>query len=269
LANAALRNNTFYNAKPVDPDKGKLLFMEVDILNWMETNNPANPTLQGVSNYVYSLEALFGSQAQTIINNSGLQKPVITGPTNQTVVQGTNATFSVSVVSSLPVFYQWFRNGVPILGANASSYTLTNAQLSDSGATFSVMATNAIGSTLSNTVTLTVTASLIAFAYAGSTDYSTELAGGTDNVPYQFNFPVVIGQNIIAQFPGIVNAEFVVIKYPAAWGNAAHYLNPPIDTGPIPGFAFQNGNIGLYNYAFSRNGNPFTINSSNALTLTT
>jgi hypothetical protein len=51
---------------------------------------------------------------------------------------------------------QWQRNGADISGATSSSYTLAHAQfLTDDGAVFSIIATNAAGST-TNYATLTV-----------------------------------------------------------------------------------------------------------------
>ncbi len=53
--------------------------------------------------------------------------------------------------------YQWQRNSVDISGATSSSYTLTNAQLSDSGAQFQCAVTNSFGNVTSNQAQLTVT----------------------------------------------------------------------------------------------------------------
>lgn len=269
LANAAIRNSLTFQEKQLDVELPVKLYVERRGLQWMYNNNPSNPLLIKTANYVLSLCGEFVQQSQNIISNLSKTPPAITGPSNVSVNVGANAVFSVSVVSSLPVIYQWYVNGSPVVGAISSSYTIGNAQLSQSGSTVYVKATNSAGTTTSNVAILTVTATLVAYGYSGDTDYSLSIKGGVDNVPYQFNFNVVSGQDIIAQFPGNVNAKYIVIKYPAAWGMVGHYQNPPIDSGVIPGLALDNGSIGSYRYAFSRSGNPFTINSSNALTLTT
>lgn len=268
LANAAIRNSLTYQEKPIDPDLPIKLYVERKGLQWMYNNNPSNPLLVQLANYVLSLCGGFLEQIQLIISNLAKNPPVLTGPTNQSVNVGANATFSVSAVSVLPVFYQWYRNGVLIPGAITSAYTVSDAQLSDSGSTFSVKATNAAGSVTSNVVTLTVTASLIGYAYAGGTDYSVQLLNGTDNVPYLFTFPIVNGQALFVQFTGPVSGEFLVFKYPTSQGIMDKYSNPPVDTGLIPSLAFENvATIGSWNYVFSRTGNPFTLNSDNSITL--
>jgi hypothetical protein len=63
----------------------------------------------------------------------------------------------VTASGSAPLSYQWQRNGANIAGATSSSYTLSNAQTTDSGSRFRVIVTNAAGSATSNEATLTVT----------------------------------------------------------------------------------------------------------------
>ena len=88
----------------------------------------------------------------------GGQAPVIvTHPQNRTVSVGQSATFTVSASGSAPMTYQWQRNGTNIAGATAAGYTVSNAQLGDSGAQFRVIVTNSLGSATSNAATLTVT----------------------------------------------------------------------------------------------------------------
>jgi len=64
-----------------------------------------------------------------------------------------------SGLGSLAPKYQWYRNvSTPITGATNSTYTLPNAQLADSGATFRCIATNSFGQITSSSATLTVIA---------------------------------------------------------------------------------------------------------------
>lgn len=87
-------------------------------------------------------------------NNSA---PVITSqPTNKTVAQGQSVTFNVSASGTAPLIYQWMKSGTNISGANGSSYTINNAQVSNAGQ-YSVKVTNNYGNATSNTVSLTVT----------------------------------------------------------------------------------------------------------------
>ena len=78
-------------------------------------------------------------------------------PLDQTVSPGQPATFSVTASGLEPLGYQWQRDGVDLPGATSSSYTLPLAALSDTGAQFRCIVTNALGSTTSSSATLTVT----------------------------------------------------------------------------------------------------------------
>lgn len=83
---------------------------------------------------------------------------IATGPTAQAVIAPTTATFNVVATGSLPLAYQWRRNGADIAGATAASYTTPATAVSDSGALFSVVVSNAAGSAMSSNAGLTVTA---------------------------------------------------------------------------------------------------------------
>jgi glucose/arabinose dehydrogenase len=76
-------------------------------------------------------------------------------PANVTVAAGQSATFSVTASGTAPLAYQWQRNGANIAGATARTYTFTTAA-ADNGAMFRVLVSNASGSVLSSSATLTV-----------------------------------------------------------------------------------------------------------------
>ena len=96
--------------------------------------------------------------------NTGTAPAITTQPASQTVAVGGSATFSVTATGSTPLSYFWRRNGTPIAGATASSYTTNNVQLADSGSQFSCLVSNAYGTVLSSNAILTVTSSGIVFA---------------------------------------------------------------------------------------------------------
>lgn len=245
-----------------------MLYNERKAVEYVNNTNPGDPQLQFISNYYYELLAPYVPQAIQIQNNLAQSPPVITGPANQSGLVGFTAVFSVSVVSALPVTYQWFDfAGNPIPGATNSSYSFVNAQILDSGKTFFVKATNAAGQSVSNTATLTVTASITVQVYYGDTDYSAALLSGTDNVPYMFNFTILHNASLPVQFPGPVADKYIVVQYPDTEPTKINYNNPPIDSAAIPGFAFNATAFTGKKYVFSRAGNPFTVNSSNLLTL--
>lgn len=83
--------------------------------------------------------------------------PVITTqPTNRTVNAGANATFTASASGTPAAAYQWFFNSAAIAGATNSSYTKTNAQMTDAG-NYSVTASNFASSVTSSNAALAVT----------------------------------------------------------------------------------------------------------------
>ncbi|WP_263366512.1 beta-1,3-glucanase family protein [Edaphobacter bradus] len=81
---------------------------------------------------------------------------IVTQPANQTVAAGNTATFSVVAGGTGPFTYQWQRNGVAIPGATSTSYTTPILTSGDSGSSFTVVVTNANGSTTSLPATVTV-----------------------------------------------------------------------------------------------------------------
>ncbi len=69
---------------------------------------------------------------------------------------GGSATFTVGVGGTPAFLYQWSTNGVPVIGATASSLTLADLDLSQSGTTVSVVVTNSFGFAASSNALLTV-----------------------------------------------------------------------------------------------------------------
>lgn len=110
------------------------------------------------------LSTTSGSAVLTV--SAGIQ--IATQPQSQSVGVGQSATFSVSATGTAPLSYQWYRGGVAIAGATAASYTFANAQLADSGSTYTVTVTDGHGAsvtssgamlTVTNPVVLTCTGS--------------------------------------------------------------------------------------------------------------
>ena len=75
--------------------------------------------------------------------------PVITGqPSSQTLSVGQSVTFTVAAGGTPAPTYQWKKNGAAIAGATNASYTIASAQSTDAG-TYTVVATNSVGSVTS------------------------------------------------------------------------------------------------------------------------
>lgn len=94
-------------------------------------------------------------------NESTGAPTLTTQPANRTVNVGATATFSVAATGTAPLSYQWYRGSTAISGATSASYTTPPTTAADGGATFHVVVTNAAGSAASNSVTLTVTSSVV------------------------------------------------------------------------------------------------------------
>ena len=84
--------------------------------------------------------------------------PIIsTQPAVKTVTAGETAAFSVTAAGTAPLSYQWKKGGTDISGATSSSYTTPATSLADSGAAYSVVVSNELGTATSEAVILTVT----------------------------------------------------------------------------------------------------------------
>lgn len=84
---------------------------------------------------------------------------ILQNPASQPVLKGRSAVLSVIVKGTLPVAYQWRRNGVDIPGATGAWYTTPATTTADNGAAYSCVLTNLLGSVTSDTAILTVTSS--------------------------------------------------------------------------------------------------------------
>ncbi|MGZ5434937.1 MAG: PQQ-dependent sugar dehydrogenase [Pyrinomonadaceae bacterium] len=169
----AIAGGAFYNPSTVQfPASyvGKYFFAEL-CSGWIRLMDPSNNTAtgfaSGISNPVDLQVASDGSLYYLALGSSSVFRVQFTGgtapnitthPANQTVAQGSPATFSVVASGSTPLSYQWQRNQQNISGATSSSYTLPSAAFADNGATFRCVVTNAFGNATSNEATLTVNA---------------------------------------------------------------------------------------------------------------
>ena len=86
---------------------------------------------------------------------------IATQPTDQSVLSGSSVSLSVLAIGSLPMTYQWQRNGVPlsdggrISGASTATLSISAADIEDVGV-YSVVVANAFGAVPSLPVALEV-----------------------------------------------------------------------------------------------------------------
>jgi uncharacterized repeat protein (TIGR01451 family) len=80
---------------------------------------------------------------------------ILAQPTDQTVIVGGTATFTVVADGTPPLSCQWNFNGTNIVGATNATLALANVQLNQAG-NYAVLVTNLFGSILSSNAVLTV-----------------------------------------------------------------------------------------------------------------
>jgi rhamnogalacturonan endolyase len=85
---------------------------------------------------------------------------IATQPQSVTVLMGGTAAFSVAVNNSPGLGYQWFKDGVAIVGASGPSLTIPNAQAADVGS-YTVVVSNGAGSVTSDAATLSIAATAL------------------------------------------------------------------------------------------------------------
>lgn len=113
------------------------------------------------------------------LDYTGNGLPVIAvQPTSKTVAVGQSATFTISASGNPAPTYQWQRNGASIAGATASSYTLPSPALTDNGAKFKVVVSNAVGTATSTEATLTVINNQLPIATITTPSAGATYAGG-------------------------------------------------------------------------------------------
>ncbi len=122
-----------------------------------------NVTVSGGANVTFlanasiTLNAGFSCSGATFqaMAASSFTPTVTNQPTGGTVAHGGSTTLSASANGPGPFSYQWYHNGVAIAGANASTYTLANARVIDSG-NYTVAVTGPGGTTMSSAANISV-----------------------------------------------------------------------------------------------------------------
>ena len=110
---------------------------------------------------VSNTEGQVASSAATLtVSDTAMAPAITTQPAAQSVTAGQTATFSV-IATGTSLKYQWKKGGTDIAGATASTYTTPATSMADSGAVFTVVVSNSVGSVTSSNATLTVTAAVV------------------------------------------------------------------------------------------------------------
>jgi Immunoglobulin domain len=83
---------------------------------------------------------------------------IVQHPVSQTVALGGSVSFAVAATGSGPFTYQWRKNGAPIPGATAATFSINSVLVSDA-AEYTAMVTNPGGNATSQPATLTLNTS--------------------------------------------------------------------------------------------------------------
>jgi glucose/arabinose dehydrogenase len=168
----AIAGGAFYNPATVQfPSSfvGKYFFADL-CSGWIRVMDPSNNTAAGFASGINQPVDLkvgadgtlyylsIGDSAVFGVRFTASTPSITTQPTNQTASVAQRVSFTVAAVGTSPLSFQWQRNQVNIPGANASTYTIDAALLTDSGAKFRCVVTNSFGNATSNEATLTVSA---------------------------------------------------------------------------------------------------------------
>ena len=107
-----------------------------------------------------SVSTVTSSTATLTVSDTAVAPAINSQPTAQSVTVGQTATFLVKA-SGTSLQYQWKKNGTAIPGATSSTYTTPATSMADSGAVFTVVVSNSVGTVSSSNATLTVTAAVV------------------------------------------------------------------------------------------------------------
>ncbi|HTV42630.1 MAG TPA: LamG-like jellyroll fold domain-containing protein [Candidatus Sulfotelmatobacter sp.] len=124
------------------------------------TNNPAGVgrNFAGqICEVAFFTNALTATQVQTLYNASGVAPTIRVQPQSYSVNAGTVFTnMAVLVNGSDPLSFQWYTNGVALVGQTASNLFLNPVTANEANSDYYVIVTNSYGSVTSAVASLTV-----------------------------------------------------------------------------------------------------------------
>jgi uncharacterized repeat protein (TIGR01451 family) len=144
-----------------------------------------------VASTVTDTAAVMGNESELDLSNNRatvvatvIAPPVIvTQPQSQSVIVGSNVTFSVSATGSLPLEYQWFFNGAPIPGATNTVLTLVSVRTNQAG-TYTVTVSEKLDQDGEDVLKVTSTPATLNVLTGGSRSNAFESSGnGLDGTP--------------------------------------------------------------------------------------
>ncbi len=119
----------------------------------------ANVVANNAGNY-YLVAANAAGRATSLVAQVTIILPpsppvIVQHPVSQTVGLGASVSFAVAATGTGPFTYQWNKNGAPIVGANAPTFSISSVLVSDA-ADYTATVSNSGGNATSQPATLTV-----------------------------------------------------------------------------------------------------------------
>lgn len=173
---------------------------------------------------------------------------ITTQPEDQTATAGDNVSFGVVAGGTAPFTYQWTSNNVSVPGATNDTFTLFGITTNLSGSFYSVMVSNIVGSTNSDTAILTVNPSAAALTFLTYNVDGNSITH-TDPTNWAVTAPQVqaIGREIIYLNPDIIGFNEIPTSYKYQMTNWVNAF--------MPGFYLATNSVGdsfIQNYIASR-----------------
>ena len=163
-----------------------------------------------VSSGVSGAGSVTSSTATVSISSAAIAPTIVTQPSALQVTAGQTAIFSV-VAAGTNLSYQWYFNGVTVLGATSPSYQIASTAALNGGSYY-VIVTNSLGYISSQYVTLTVT--------PVASNSNTALMVGLAN---QFLSTLTSAQQIVSTAAGATST----VLFQTAQSNAIAWTNLP------------------------------------------
>lgn len=110
-------------------------------LTW---NNVTQPGTYLLSADAVDYNGVMDSASVSVTISTSAVPVIVTQPTGQTVLLGTNGSFSVLATGAAPLTYRWYFDNAPLSGATAATCTVTNVQGPNVGSYY-VVVSNSYG----------------------------------------------------------------------------------------------------------------------------
>jgi uncharacterized delta-60 repeat protein len=230
-----------------------------------------DPTNAGT--YTCKVSNFLGAVTSTGAVLNVLFPPVISAqPLGQYVVVGSNFTVSVTASGDPALSYQWRTNGAPIPNAISTNYTVTDAQITDSGA-YDVIITNAFGSVTSMVAQVSVGYPPVLIqqplsvtnAVGGTANFSCSVTGSVPiNLQWTLNGnPLAGATNISLTISNLqpANIGYYVLTATNNFGGVVS-SNAALN---LAGYSFAVWNGLLAYYPFNGNANDASGNGNNGV----